>query len=404
MQTQRKTYTLVVACGVFLALGVLTAAIGPVLPEFAANTQTRLADAGLLFTAIFLGALPSQLIAGPLGDRVGRRPVLFGAMLLLAVGTCGMLTLRSFPLLLAATVIAGLGHGGTDVSTNVLVAETFSEGNVPALNMLNVFYGVGAVAGPVLAGAAWATWRTGMPALAAGAVAIALLSPFVLRSGTRAKSPVQVRPDRNHSRAIYRSSLLWTFGLLILIYVGVENGVGGWTTTYMQRTTGQSLETAALVTSGFWLALTAGRLLAAVVGTRLSSGAILYLSLGGSLAGALLLAASMGNALVSIASLLVLGLFFGSVYPTVIAVTTQIFHTSPGKAASVVAAMGSLGGMILPWMQGVLLENLGPLASNTFVASGTCSMLLLCFGISRLLASEHRLATAGAAEAQANGR
>ena len=72
------------------------------------------------------------------------------------------------------------------------------------------------------------------------------------------------------SNSVYRSTLVWTFGLLLLLHVGVENGMGGWTTTFSQMTTGVKIETGALLTAGFWGLLTIGRLAGAALGIKLS--------------------------------------------------------------------------------------------------------------------------------------
>jgi fucose permease len=68
---------------------------------------------------------------------------------------------------------------------------------------------------------------------------------------------------------LYRTPVLYGLGLIILLYVGIENGMGGWTTEYVQRTVGFTTDRAAMVTSGFWLALTLGRMLSAGLGLRL---------------------------------------------------------------------------------------------------------------------------------------
>jgi fucose permease len=52
--------------------------------------------------------------------------------------------------------------------------------------------------------------------------------------------------------------VLWLFSFFLLIYVGAENGAGGWVTTYLTQTTSLAAATAALVASVFWLALTLG--------------------------------------------------------------------------------------------------------------------------------------------------
>jgi fucose permease len=90
---------------------------------------------------------------------------------------------------------------------------------------------------------------------------------------------------------------------------------------------------------------------------------------------------------------LLLGLCFGPIVPTALAITADSFRQATGTAASVVVALGSLGGMLLPWLQGVLLERSGPSASVLLVAAGTLLMLALHSG-PRLLAAR-RSRTAG---------
>lgn len=370
--------TMAASCLSFFALGLITGAIGPTLPDLAANTSSSLAAVGGVFTALFLGALLMQTVAGPLNDRIGQRPVLFVGLALLAVGTLGILTSHSLALMLGCAVVAGLGHGAVDVSTNVLVAEVFADRSAAALNLLNVFFGVGAVAGPAIAGLSLRIWGTALPALGLGTALLLLQAPLV---------PLLAIPPRHahaeaHERgaAVYRSPLLWMLGALILLYVGLETGIGGWTPTYLERTTPLDAATAALVTSGFWLALTGGRMIAVLLGARLSAYTLLLISLGGAVVGGALLAFSTGDALLSATAVLLIGLCFGPIFPTALAITTANFPRAPGAAASVVVALGSIGGMLIPWSQGVLLERSGPSASALFIAAGLLAMLALHFG------------------------
>jgi FHS family Na+ dependent glucose MFS transporter 1 len=196
---------------------------------------------------------------------------------------------------------------------------------------------------------------------------------------------------------VYRSSLLWIFSLFLLLYVGLENGVGGWTTVYMQRTTALPVETAALVTSGFWLALTAGRLVAAGTGIRLRPQQVLALSLSGAAAGGAILAAGRGSVTASVAGVALIGFSFGAIYPTTIAMVTAAFQSAPGRAASVAAAAGSIGGMLLPPLQGLALEQIQPAASAWFTAGGNLLMLAV-FGIILAQIRHRRTASARASE------
>jgi fucose permease len=107
---------------------------------------------------------------------------------------------------------------------------------------------------------------------------------------------------------------------------------------------------------------------------------MLLFALAGGLAGGTLLATSTGSAPLTIAAVLLLGFSFGPIFPTALAITTATFRRAPGTAASLVVAMGSAGGTLLPWLQGVLLERAGPPASVLLVAAGTLAMLGLHLG------------------------
>lgn len=380
MQPAHSRRTMIIASGVFLALGLLTAALGPALPDLARRTGNNLATLGTVFSAMFLGALLAQLVAGPLSDRLGQRPVLVGGLGLFAAGIAGVALSSWLPLLLVCAVIAGLGHGAIDVSTNVLIAEVFAERGAAALNLLNVFFGVGAISGPLIAGLTLRLWGTALPALWAGVVLLVLLVPLTPLLAT------VPRPDAVEGAAsqLYRAPLLWAFGLLVLVYVGVENGIGGWTAAYVERTVAVEPATAALAASGFWLALTVGRVIASVVGLRVAAAMLLLVSLGGSLAGALVLALSVGSGVGTLAGVLLLGLSFGPIFPTALAILTTTFAHTPGRAAGVTVAMGSLGGMSLPWLQGIVLERFGPGPMTAFVVAGAL-LMLLAYGACRLL-------------------
>jgi len=370
--------TMAASCMSFFALGLITAALGPALPDLAANASSNLATIGAIFTALFLGGFITQLIAGPLNDRLGQRPVLLVGIGLLAAGICGIAISHALPLTLACALVAGLGHGAIDVSTNVLIAEVFAARSASALNLLNVFFGVGAVAGPAIAGLTLRVWGTALPVLWLGAGLMLVQAPFVRRL---ASAPSVAHHDdlATPGLALLRSPLLWVFGGLLLLYVGTETGIGGWTTTYMERTTTIGAA-AALVTAGFWLALTGGRVAGALIGARVAAGVLLRLSLAGALAGAVLLAISPGNAALTVVAVILIGFCFGPIFPTALSIVTATFRRAPGTAASVVVAMGSLGGMLLPWAQGTLLESRGPSASTVLVAAGALSMLAIELG------------------------
>lgn len=297
------------------------AVIGPVLPELASHTQSGLAAVGAVFTSKFLGALLAQLTTGPISDCYGQKVMLVIGAVLAGIGMVPL-----------CTFLCGFGYGAADLSGGILVSRVFAKRSVAAMNLLNFFYGLGAFIGLALVGLSLSTLKSGMIIPRLNAAAFFVLVPFMMML----KVP-SMRTHESSSAApgldVYRAPLVWMLGMLILVYVGIENGLGGWISTYMTQTTSLSLETSALISAGFWLTLTFGRLVNAYLGMRLSPARILSFCIGSSVAGSVLFAASSGNTLLTIAAVLFSGFGFGAIYPTVMALVNNTFQHSPGKAA-----------------------------------------------------------------------
>ena len=132
----------------------------------------------------------------------------------------------------------------------------------------------------------------------------------------------------------------------------------------------------ALALSGFWLALTAGRALGALLGLRISTLALLGGSLTLILLAAALLLATVGQASASVLALALLGLGCGPVFPTTMALVTAI---SGGRsaAASLTLAVGNLGAGSIPPLLGVVLNASGPRAGVLLLLAAALVMPLL---------------------------
>src|SRR5512143_3705100 len=104
----RSGFALVIGSLIFVALGLLFAQLGPVLAELATRTVSTLAAVGAVFTALYLGALVTQSVAGGAIDRAGSRPVLLVGLVVTATGMIGIALSRSLAVLLAWACFSGL--------------------------------------------------------------------------------------------------------------------------------------------------------------------------------------------------------------------------------------------------------------------------------------------------------
>jgi fucose permease len=373
---------LVVASLAFLAAGISQASLGPALPDLAESIGVDLAALGALFTALYGGALVGQLLTGAIVDRVGHRPVIIAGPILAGVGVLGVSIAPSLAVALAASLLSGLGYGALFVGANLVVADAYEDGGAGALNLTNLFYGVGAIVGPALVGVLLGAGLSAIPALwvAAATMALTAVAASTLRP-TRSEPRRERHPAGAATPAgptaimLVATPITWVFGLILLLYVGNEGSIGAWLATYLGETAGTPLETGALATSGFWLALTAGRLVAAAASPRLGAPTLLLASLCGALAGGIGLVLGVGSAPLTVAAAILLGLSFGPIYPTTIALVTVRFPAGTGTVTGIVMTLGSLGGAVLPWLTGVLILQVSPLAGIVLVPVSVAAML-----------------------------
>lgn len=381
--------TLALVCGVYGAAGLSLSSIGPSLPALAANVGREVTAVGAQFTAFSLGTVVVQLVVAPVGARYGQRAVLGLGALLLGLGILGEALSRELGWLLLCALTGGLGFGGILAAGVLLVTRLYDARGASALNLVNLFFGVGSVLGPLVAGLALA--RLGRPELAmmAGATLLLLLAPaafWVAEAGGAATRAAAAGP--------VPWALVLLLGVLLMVYSGAEIAVGGWAALYLQASAGMAPAQAALAVSAFWLALTAGRGLGALLGLRVSARALLVGCLATILLATGLLVAALGDGPRSVAALALFGLACGPVFPTAMALVAAVSGGRSG-AASLALGVGNLGAGTLPPLLGVVLSGAGPRAGALLLVGAAALQLALLSAV-LLLQRRHTRATAAA--------
>lgn len=93
--------------------------IGVELRAAAAN------DVHYIVTAFFLGMAAGQLLAGPLSDSFGRKPVICAGYALFIIGCVISMVTNSWPIMLAARVLQGFGAAAPRIVTVALVRDSY---------------------------------------------------------------------------------------------------------------------------------------------------------------------------------------------------------------------------------------------------------------------------------------
>jgi FHS family Na+ dependent glucose MFS transporter 1 len=341
----------------FIALGLVTASLGPTLPDLAAHTQTQLGEISFLFTARALGYLLGSFLGGRLYDRVSGHSLMAAALIVMATMAALTPLLSLLWLLAVALLILGMAEGTVDVGGNTLLVWVHRHKVGPFMNGLHFFFGTGAFLSPIIIAQTvlvsgdiiWAYWVLALLMLP---VAIWLL---------RLPSPTAqtVSKDDPVGRRRVDHLLVALIALFFVLYVGAEVGFGGWIFTYAVTLNLSGEATAAYLTSAFWGALTLGRLLSIPIAVRVRPRFILLGDLVGCLAsvGVILL---WPNSLTALwLGAFGLGFSMASIFPTMISLAERRM-TITGRTNSWFFVGASAGSMSLPWLIGQLFESVGP--------------------------------------------
>lgn len=126
MSTTRKEFILLMA----LLMSVVAISIDAMLPALSViGTELGVADLNrtqLVISCIFGGMAIGQLIAGPMSDAMGRKPVLYAGLALYLAGSLFCYLTPKFELLLLGRFIQGLGVAAPYVTAVSVVRDKYA--------------------------------------------------------------------------------------------------------------------------------------------------------------------------------------------------------------------------------------------------------------------------------------
>lgn len=349
MKSRRSLF--ICACLGMLTFGIVLTVLGAVLPTVIERFGIDKAQAGSLFLLMTFGILAGSLVFGPMVDRYGYKGMLLLATLLIAMGLEGIAFASSLGLLRVAIAFIGFGGGIMNGGTNALVADISSEGKSASLNLLGVFFGIGAVGVPFALATLSGSFSN--HALIAGVGALVLI-PLLFIAATPFPAPKQPQgfPIAAAGR-LTRDPLLLLFGFMLFLESGMEITVGGWTSTFVKEELAVAQRTALVVLSLYWLGMMLARLTLGTVLKNVPPVRALYVCLSVGFIGSVMLLMTH-NVSAAAVGVFMLGVGFAATFPAVLGLVGDRYAELSGTAFSLVIAMALCGGMLLPWLAGVL--------------------------------------------------
>lgn len=369
----------------FVVMGLSLSMLGPALTYLRERAGVSKGDIGALFVAQALGYLIGSLLSGRLYDHgYGHRAVAGG----LAGLACSALMIPYCTSVAALTVpfaLLGAFAGNIDVGCNTLVVwHTRGQGSARLLNALHLFFGVGALASPLLVnrslvwsdGLGFLSGLLGVGGLAMAVIVLAHETPTPFAAGTAAVLKQVLTPTR----------ILLVISVFFFLYVGVEVGFAGWLKTYAEGIGLPGANAPTWLNTAFWLSFTLGRLAAVMLSRRLRSGVLLAGSCVLTVAVmGVMIVADGDPALVWITTIL-MGFAIAPQFATMIAYAEEHIALSGRATAWFVSAAG-VGGLVLPFVIGQMLDRSGSDAMPKAVFGSAVAAAMWLLVVRRALVS-----------------
>lgn len=335
------------------------------------RVHVTLAQQGTLFLLLYLGIFVASLVVGPVIDHLGNKANFLASSLVIALAMVFFARAHSFATASAAAILLGLGGGGLNTGTNVLVSDLYAAQRGPMLNLLGIFFGVGAISIPLTASSIEGHFT--IPQLFLFSAALVVLC--ALWYGTISFPSAKTKQAFSWSELLEVAQYGGIFLLAFILFVesGNEACIAGWTSTYVE-TARYSARVATLVLATYWGALMLSRLLAArvlrVFGKTQLVVSAAFLSLAGCVV--LLYARSL---LIFFAGTALIGLSYAPIFPTTLAIAGDRYPQRAGTVFGLLFSIALIGGMMFPWIVGQVSQQITVRAGMMVPALGAVAII-----------------------------
>jgi MFS transporter, FHS family, glucose/mannose:H+ symporter len=379
--TARPIRTLLPVFLYFLAAGIATVMLGPILPSLIQRWHIQDAQAGTLFTASFVG----QFCGAWFATRNLRASVLYGSAITAA--GCAAMGWAGFGLAHVALFCVGLGLGAGLTAGNVIAGTAIPSSRARLIALLNVSWGIGAIACPVLVRLSMAKGLQSFFIVISIGLAITSFISIAIPNATQpakivGTSQLEALP---RSRLPLPLPLLSVFGAAVFLYVGVENALGGWLPSYAVRTN-PTLQ-ASSIAIYFWIAELVGRLLITMLMAFIREAVLYRICLALLILTLILLCISAQISSTGVIALTVLtALSLAPLYPIIL--SFLLARTGNHTGLGALLATAAFGGATLPWLTGIFSTHFHGLRAGLLVpATGATLLLFLSAVITRKVPS-----------------
>ena len=366
----------------FFVNGAMVLLVGAILPYIIEEAGINYSTAGGFLSAFAIGNFLASFVNPVLAAKIGRKATIVSMCSLIPVMLFVITLLPPVPVIYLAFVLVGIGRGSVSIINNAVVNDN-SDGKPAALNLLHMTFAVGAFLSPFLTSlyiSMGLGWRAVAYTIIAGsAIACILYATMKLDYNwpKESKKAKESANDKNSAdkQVFYKTPLFYIMGLLLFLYLGLENCVNGWFVTYFKSMGIMSNAYATNLVSVTWVMVMLGRLLTAKLSSKINKNVLILINCIATAVFFFLLIATQNLTVITIA-IAGLGFFFAGIYPTTVSAVGGILKGS-NTGMSMFLAIAALGGIITPQIIGVVADGMGMVAAIVILALNAAGMLVM---------------------------
>jgi len=353
---------------------------------------------GLLMTLLSSGFVAGSLLTSLLTRFMPKSYILNISIIFQALFLIIFPLSHSFILMLIVYFTIGMSGGFIETTISLMLPEINKGQAGYYLNISQVFFGIGAFAGPYISSIVvriGLNWKLSYYFLAFLSF-ISFLIFSILR--VKCKSLITISDfnssntnKSNHDKKIKISALtiklLLLFSFTMLMYIASEDGLNAWIPTFFRLERGFSAYQASQILSFYWLAIAAGRLFIGLMAKKINLMKItIIISIFGFLS--TFAGIMVENKYLNLIFFMLAGLFYSGIWPNIVALSMQYFKNDKRRDSfvSIIIAVGGIGALISPWMIGSIFK-----ISSLFIGLLVCVLFIFIEVILIIILSRYKV-------------
>lgn len=350
----------VVALTAVFTLAICFIILGAISVELIESLGIDTGQFGTLVLGMFLTSCIVQLFVGPLVDKVGYKPVAFIGFTVTSLSMILLAMASSFAFAFIACVLLGVGAMSLNTVGNTMIPVVLFEGKDPARasNFGNAFFGMGYILTPLLIVFMFNTLNMSYNS---ALIVIAVLQLVFLAFAMTATYPkVSIGFQFSQAVKLLTKPAILVAALALFCYISLEISMGTWIRSVMNElyasagVAGGAAKTG-VVLSLFGVAMMIGRFLTSMIKNLTAIGPKVIVGLSVVSLVAILIMLFANSPAIGIVAVILAGLAFAPVFPTIVGVTFSKFEPGLyGSIFGIIFSAGLLGGTLIPNIVGNL--------------------------------------------------